>query len=67
MDRHKARSLPLPFFEDWDHRRTLAKDEASRKTPQVGTGLDAGPRPPPAISPSYALLERVFLVGEKMQ
>ncbi|HTK08162.1 MAG TPA: hypothetical protein VL485_13405, partial [Ktedonobacteraceae bacterium] len=48
-DRHKARSLPLPFFEDGDHRRPLAKDDSSRKTPQVGTGLYAGPRPPPAI------------------
>ncbi|HTK11676.1 MAG TPA: hypothetical protein VL485_31175, partial [Ktedonobacteraceae bacterium] len=32
-----------------DHRRPLAKDDSSRKTPQVGTGLYAGPRPPPAI------------------
>ncbi|HTK07956.1 MAG TPA: hypothetical protein VL485_12360, partial [Ktedonobacteraceae bacterium] len=55
-DRHKAWSLPRPFFEDGDHRRPLAKDETSRKTPQVGTGLYAGPRSPPALLKVSALL-----------
>jgi len=63
-DRHKARSLPLPFFEDWDHRRTLAKDETSHKTPQVGTGLYAGPRPPPAILNISAILT-LMRIGRK--
>jgi hypothetical protein len=48
-DRHKARSLPQPFFEGWDHRRPLAKHDTTRQTRQVGIALYADPRPPPAI------------------
>jgi len=56
VDRHKARSLPRPIFESWDHRRPLAKHDTTRKTPQVGTKLYAGPRPPPAILNVSAIL-----------
>ncbi|HTK10867.1 MAG TPA: hypothetical protein VL485_27090 [Ktedonobacteraceae bacterium] len=61
MDRHKARSLPLPFFEEWYHRHLFAKDETSRKTPQVGTGLYAGPRPPPALLNVSAILRLMHI------
>ncbi|HTK11085.1 MAG TPA: hypothetical protein VL485_28180, partial [Ktedonobacteraceae bacterium] len=49
---------------DWEHRRPLAKDETSRKTPQVGTGLYAGPRPPPALLNVSALL-RLMHIGRR--
>jgi hypothetical protein len=39
----KPGPLPQPFFEEWEHRCPLAKDDTTRKTEQVGTGLYAGP------------------------
>jgi hypothetical protein len=49
-DRHKARSLPVVFCGSHRVWQGGADGPNPRRNIEVGTGLYAGPRPPPAIS-----------------